>query len=135
MNLAAYQHGNLAVKEAERQYVAKPRREVKPDPSRNVFKLSVFEKLFYILCGVGFMAVLGSLVLINSQMYDVNKQTYETKRSIKETDTTTAELKTKLSALMNPDTLSATGQELGFKQVSDDQKPIHSTENAETASR
>jgi len=123
MNLA-YTYGNLAVREAERQREnPKPGNRPKPSPGRRTFKLSALEKLVYLGACVALMAVLASLVLLTSQLYNTNHQIYQTKQEMKQQEERNAELKAMLWTVKNPEKLSTEAVAEGYKPVQDDQKP------------
>ena len=134
----AYTYGNLAVREAERQKQnPKPGHRPKPSPGRRTFKLSALEKLAYLGACFALAAVLGSLVLLTSQLYATNHEIYQTKQEMKQEDERNAELKAKLWTVKNPEKLSAEAVAEGYKPVQENQKPSSGDSEAshQTASR
>ena len=107
--------------------------------SPKTFRLSALEKLVYIALSLVFTFLLGSLVLLNSQMYSINKNILDTKTAIKAADVTGDELRKKLADIKNPTALSNAAKDLDFHPVTEDQKPSHNPDalnaSKETASR
>lgn len=128
MKLASYTQGNLALKEPYRQQTPKIQRNPKQAPSPKTLKLSALEKLFYIALAMVFTLMMGSLVLLNSQTYNINKEILETKINIKAADVTGSELKKKLAEIKNPTVLSTAATEANLAPVTEDQKPSHQPE-------
>ncbi|MBC8079827.1 MAG: hypothetical protein H7X86_05755 [Gorillibacterium sp.] len=137
--MASYTQGSLAIKQPYRQEITEVQRYAKSNVSPKTLKLSALEKLFYIALSVVLTFLLGSLVLLNSQMYSINKDILDTKTYIKKADITGDELKKKLADIKNPTALSIYAEGLDFHPVTEDQKPSHNLngqdEIKETASR
>lgn len=136
--MAAYMHGNLALKEEERKQPSKQQKE-----RINVKKPTIpaGEKFLYLGAIVMCMIIAGAVLYQSAQLYSVNARIQDVEREIQSLEKENQMLDLESQKLREPQRLYEKGRELGFSPpaeenvipVSPDKYVVGSTEQQSTA--
>jgi cell division protein FtsL len=135
--VAAYMHGNLALKEEERNQSAYKSERVKAKKPM----IPMGEKLLYLCVIVTCMMIAGAVLYQSAQLYSVNTRIQDVEREIMNLEKENQMLKLEGEKLREPQRLYDKGRELGFIapeehnviSVSSDKYVVNSKEQKKTA--
>jgi cell division protein FtsL len=118
--LAAYMHGNLAVKEKQSEQQRTAVRETRRIVARPK-TLPAGEKLLLLLLVVVFVFMAGVVVWRYTLIYNMNNQVAKIQSSIHDMETENSMLKQQIDKLGNPENLQKDAAQWGFVPLSDGQ--------------